>query len=204
MIAIIDSGGANIASVRFALERLDVAAELTADPQVIAAAERVILPGVGAAPVAMAKLDEAGLVECIRGLTQPVLGICLGMQLLFERSEEGNTPLLGLIGGTCAALDPSSGLTVPHMGWNRLIPQPGADTNPLLSGIAPGAHVYFVHSFAAPLSENTVAACDYGGAFMALVGRGNFMGAQFHPERSGPVGAAILQNFINLPAGRKG
>ncbi|MGB2411409.1 MAG: glutamine amidotransferase-related protein, partial [Candidatus Puniceispirillaceae bacterium] len=115
MIAIIDSGGANIASVRFALERLDVAAELTADPQVIAAAERVILPGVGAAPVAMAKLDEAGLVECIRGLTQPVLGICLGMQLLFERSEEGNTPLLGLIGGTCAALDPSSGLTVPHM-----------------------------------------------------------------------------------------
>ena len=204
MIAIIDSGGANIASVRFALERLGVDAALTADPAVISAAERVILPGVGAAPVAMAKLDEAGLVDCIRGLTQPVLGICLGMQLLFARSEEGDTPLLGLIDGTCVALDPSSGLTVPHMGWNRLIPQDGAGTHPLLAGIAPGAHVYFVHSYAAPVSEDTVAACDYGGAFTALVARGNFMGAQFHPERSGPVGAMILQNFINLPAGRKG
>ena len=99
MIAIIDSGGANIASVRFALERLGVDAELTADPAFISAAERVILPGVGAAPVAMAQLQAAGLVECIRSLTQPVLGICLGMQLLFERSEEGDTPLLGLIGG---------------------------------------------------------------------------------------------------------
>jgi len=201
MIAIIDSGGANIASVRFALERLGVDSELTADPEVIAAAERVILPGVGAAPVAMAQLEAAGLIECIRGLTQPVLGICLGMQLLFERSEEGDTPLLGLIGGTCLAFDPSSGLTVPHMGWNRLIPQ--GEAHPLLTGIAPGSHVYFVHGFAAPVSENTVAACDYGGAFTALVARGNFMGAQFHPERSGPVGAAILRNFINLPAGRE-
>lgn len=201
MIAIIDSGGANIASVRFALERLGVDSELTADPEVIAAAERVILPGVGAAPVAMAQLEAAGLIECIRGLAQPVLGICLGMQLLFERSEEGDTPLLGLIGGTCMAFDPSSGLTVPHMGWNRLIPQ--EEAHPLLTGIAPGSHVYFVHGFAAPVSENTVAACDYGGAFTALVARGNFMGAQFHPERSGPVGAAILRNFINLPAGRE-
>ena len=110
MIAIIDSGGANIASVRFALERLGVDSVLTADPAVISAAERVILPGVGAAPVAMAQLARAGLVECIRGLTQPVLGICLGMQLLFERSEEGDTPLLGLVGGTCGALDPGMGL----------------------------------------------------------------------------------------------
>ena len=204
MIAIIDSGGANIASVRFALERLGVDAELTADTDVISAAERVILPGVGAAPAAMAQLEVAGLVDCIRGLRQPVLGICLGMQLLFEHSEEGDTPLLGLIGGTCAALDPSSGLTVPHMGWNRLIPQEGAKgagSHPLLAGIVPGAHVYFVHSFAAPVSGDTVAACDYGGAFTALVARGNFMGAQFHPERSGAVGATILQNFINLPAG---
>ena len=204
MIAIIDSGGANIASVRFALERLGVDAELTADPAVISAAERVILPGVGAAPVAMARLDQAGLVNCIRGLTQPVLGICLGMQLLFERAEEGNTPLLGLIGGTCAAFDASGGLTVPHMGWNRLIPQDTDGAHPLLTGVASGAHVYFVHGYAAPVSENTVAACDYGGAFTALVARGNFMGAQFHPERSGPVGATILQNFINLPAGREG
>ena len=198
MIAIIDSGGANIASVRFALERLGVDAELTADPAVISAAERVILPGVGAAPVAMARLDQAGLVNCIRGLTQPVLGICLGMQLLFERSEEGNTPLLGLIGGTCAAFDASGGLTVPHMGWNRLQPTPGGADHPLLQGIEPGAHVYFVHSFAAPVTADTVASCSYGIDFTAMVSHGNFMGAQFHPERSGPVGARILQNFIDL------
>ena len=203
MIAIIDSGGANIASVRFALERLGVDSVLTADPAVISAAERVILPGVGAAPVAMAQLARAGLVECIRGLTQPVLGICLGMQLLFERSEEGDTPLLGLVGGTCGAFDPGMGLTVPHMGWNRLLPQ-GERRHPLLSGVEDGAHVYFVHSYAAPVSADTVASCSYGVDFTALVARGNFMGAQFHPERSGPVGARILGNFLALPAGGKG
>ena len=203
MIAIIDSGGANIASVRFALERLGVDSVLTADPAVISAAKRVILPGVGAAPVAMAQLARAGLVECIRGLTQPVLGICLGMQLLFERSEEGNTPLLGLVGGTCGAFDPGMGLTVPHMGWNRLLPR-GEGRHPLLSGVEDGAHVYFVHSYAAPVSADTVASCSYGVDFTALVARGNFMGAQFHPERSGPVGARILGNFLALPAGGKG
>ena len=203
MIAIIDSGGANIASVRFALERLGVESVLTADPAVISAAERVILPGVGAAPVAMAQLARAGLVECIRGLTQPVLGICLGMQLLFERSEEGDTPLLGLVGGTCGAFDPGMGLTVPHMGWNRLLPR-GEGRHPLLSGVEDGAHVYFVHSYAAPVSADTVASCSYGVDFTALVARGNFMGAQFHPERSGPVGARILGNFLALPAGGKG
>jgi glutamine amidotransferase len=203
MIAIIDSGGANIASVRFALERLGVDSVLTADPAVISVAERVILPGVGAAPVAMAQLARAGLVECIRGLTQPVLGICLGMQLLFERSEEGDTPLLGLVGGTCGAFDPGMGLTVPHMGWNRLLPR-GEGRHPLLSGVEDGAHVYFVHSYAAPVSADTVASCSYGVDFTALVARGNFMGAQFHPERSGPVGARILGNFLALPAGGKG
>ena len=203
MIAIIDSGGANIASVRFALERLGVDSVLTADPAVISAAERVILPGVGAAPVAMAQLARTGLVECIRGLTQPVLGICLGMQLLFERSEEGDTPLLGLVGGTCGAFDPGMGLTVPHMGWNGLLPR-GEGRHPLLSGVEDGAHVYFVHSYAAPVSADTVASCSYGVDFTALVARGNFMGAQFHPERSGPVGARILGNFLALPAGGKG
>lgn len=203
MIAIIDSGGANIASVRFALERLGVDSVLTADPAVISSAERVILPGVGAAPVAMAQLGRAGLVECIRGLTQPVLGICLGMQLLFERSQEGDTPLLGLVGGTCGAFDPGMGLTVPHMGWNRLVPQ-GEGRHPLLAGVEDGAHVYFVHSYAAPVSADTVASCSYGVDFTALVARGNFMGAQFHPERSGPVGARILGNFLALPAGGKG
>ena len=125
------------------------------------------------------------------------------MQLLFERSEEGDTPLLGLVGGTCGAFDPGMGLTVPHMGWNRLLPQ-GEGRHLLLSGVEDGAHVYFVHSYAAPVCADTVASCSYGVDFTALVARGNFMGAQFHPERSGPVGARILGNFLALPAGGKG
>ena len=125
------------------------------------------------------------------------------MQLLFERSEEGDTPLLGLVGGTCGAFDPGMGLTVPHMGWNRLLPQ-GEGRHPLLSGVEDCAHVYFVHSYAAPVSADTVASCSYGVDFTALVARGNFMGAQFHPERSGPVGARILGNFLALPADGKG
>ena len=198
MIAIIDSGGANIASVTFALERCGATATLTTDAEMIASADKVILPGVGAAPVAMAQLQKAGLVDCIRGLTQPVLGICLGMQLLFERSEEGDTALLGLIPGTVCAFQPAPGLSIPHMGWNRLLPTAGAAANPLLKGIDDGAHVYFVHSYFAPVSGDTVAACRYGADFTALVAHGNFMGAQFHPERSGPIGARILQNFLEL------
>lgn len=198
MIAIIDSGGANIASVTFALERCGATAALTTDAEMIASADKVILPGVGAAPVAMAQLQKAGLVDCIRGLTQPVLGICLGMQLLFERSEEGDTALLGLIPGTVCAFQPAPGLSIPHMGWNRLLPTAGAAANPLLKGIDDGAHVYFVHSYFAPVSGDTVAACRYGADFTALVAHGNFMGAQFHPERSGPIGARILQNFLEL------
>ena len=198
MIAIIDSGGANIASVTFALERCGATATLTTEAEMIASADKVILPGVGAAPVAMAQLQKAGLVDCIRGLTQPVLGICLGMQLLFERSEEGDTALLGLIPGTVGAFQPAPGLSIPHMGWNRLLPTAGAAANPLLKGIDEGAHVYFVHSYFAPVSGDTVAACRYGADFTALVAHGNFMGAQFHPERSGPIGARILQNFLEL------
>ena len=198
MIAIIDSGGANIASVIFALERCGATATLTTDAEMIASADKVILPGVGAAPVAMAQLQKAGLVDCIRGLTQPVLGICLGMQLLFERSEEGDTALLGLIPGTVGAFQPAPGLSIPHMGWNRLLPTAGVAANPLLKGIDDGAHVYFVHSYFAPVSGDTVAACRYGADFTALVAHGNFMGAQFHPERSGPIGARILQNFLEL------
>ena len=198
MIAIIDSGGANIASVTFALERCGATATLTTDAEMIASADKVILPGVGAAPVAMAQLQKAGLVDCIRGLTQPVLGICLGMQLLFERSEEGDTALLGLIPGTVGAFQSAPGLSIPHMGWNRLLPTAGAAANPLLKGIDDGAHVYFVHSYFAPVSGDTVAACRYGADFTALVAHGNFMGAQFHPERSGPIGARILKNFLEL------
>jgi len=193
MLAIVDSGGANIASVRFALERLGVRGELTADPAVIRAAERVILPGVGSAVEGMKRLQAKGLVDCVRGLTQPVLGICLGMQLLFENSEEGPTETLGLIPGTVALLPESPGITVPHMGWNTVLT--GRDPG-LLDGIGPDARFYFVHSYAAPVNAFTVASCDHGRPFTAIVQRGNFSGVQFHPERSGPAGARLLKNFV--------
>ena len=193
MLAIVDSGGANIASVRFALERLGVRSELTADPGVIRSAERVILPGVGSAAEGMKRLQAKGLVDCVRSLTQPVLGVCLGMQLLFEQSEEGNTPTLGLIPGRVALLPGSPGITVPHMGWNTLTPR--RETG-LLDGIGPDARYYFVHSYAAPVDDFTVATCTHGMPFAAIVQRGNLSGVQFHPERSGAAGARLLQNFV--------
>ena len=197
MIAIIDSGGANIASVRFALERLGADSLLTNDINTIRAADKVLLPGVGAAPVAMQRLSETGLVDCIRNLKQPVLGICLGMQLMFSRSAEGDTPLLGLFDATCTAFKPAEQRSVPHMGWNRLIFR---QDHALLAGVDNGAHVYFVHSFCAPVIPQTVAACQYGDDFTAIVGDKNFMGCQFHPERSGLIGARILQNFLEMPS----
>jgi len=195
MLAIVDSGGANIASVRFALERLGVQSELTADLAIIRAAKRVILPGVGSAPEGMRRLRERGLVDCVRSLTQPVLGICLGMQLLFESSAEGDTPSLGLIPGRVALLPESPGITVPHMGWNNLTIR--RDT-PLLHGFDATTRFYFVHSFAGPVNEFTLASCEHGTAFAAVVQRGNFSGVQFHPERSGAAGARLLQNFLAL------
>lgn len=195
MLAIVDSGGANIGSVRFALERLGVRSELTADPAVIRSADRVILPGVGAANEGMRKLQERGLVDCVRGLTQPVLGVCLGMQLLFESSEEGPTETLGLIPGVVALLPDSPGIQVPHMGWNTVL----CGRNPeLLDGIAPDARFYFVHSYAGPVNPFTVASCDHGTPFAAIVQRNNFSGVQFHPERSGEAGARLLKNFLTL------
>ncbi len=195
MIAIIDSGGANIASVKFALERLGVCSVLTDDADVICSADKVLLPGVGAAPIAMQRLAHAGLVECIRALQQPVLGICLGMQLLFSRSAEGDTPLLGLFDATCTAFTPTASRSVPHMGWNQLHFQ---QDHPLLAGVDNGAHVYFVHSYFVPVTNQTIAECSYGHDFTAMVGKKNFMGCQFHPERSGSVGARILQNFLEI------
>ena len=193
MLAIVDSGGANIASVRFALERLGGRSELTADPAVIRAAERVILPGVGSAVEGMKRLQATGLVDCVRGLTQPVLGICLGMQLLFESSAEGPTETLGLIPGEVTLLPDSPGVTVPHMGWNTVLT--GRKVG-LLDGLAQDARFYFVHSYAGPVNAFTVASCDHGTPFAAIVQRGNFSGVQFHPERSGPAGARLLKNFM--------
>ncbi len=197
MLAIVDSGGANIASVRFALERLGVRSELTADPAVIRSAERVILPGVGSAVEGMKRLQARGLVDCVRRLTQPVLGVCLGMQLLFDSSEEGPTQTLGLIPGVVALLPDSPGIQVPHMGWNTVLT--GKDI-PLLDGIAQDARFYFVHSYAGPVNAFTLASCDHGVPFAAMVQRGNFSGVQFHPERSGAAGAQLLKNFLEMPA----
>ena len=193
MLAIVDSGGANIASVRFALERLGVQSELTADPAVIRSADRVILPGVGAANEGMRKLHERGLVECVRGLTQPVLGVCLGMQLLFESSEEGPTETLGLIPGIVALLPGAPGIQVPHMGWNTVL---SGKRDGLLNGIPTDARFYFVHSYAGPVNAFTIASCDHGTPFAAIVQRANFSGVQFHPERSGVAGARLLKNFV--------
>lgn len=193
MLAIVDSGGANIASVRFALERLGIASELTADPTVIRSADRVILPGVGSANEGMRKLHERGLVACVRGLTQPVLGVCLGMQLLFESSAEGPTETLGLIPGRVERLPDFPGIQVPHMGWNTILcgRSPG-----LLDGIEADTRFYFVHSYAGPVNAFTVASCDHGTPFAAMVQRANFFGVQFHPERSGVAGARLLKNFV--------
>ena len=193
MLAIVDSGGANIASVRFALDRLGIQSELTADPAIILSADRVILPGVGAANEGMRKLHERGLVDCVRSLTQPVLGVCLGMQLLFESSAEGPTETLGLIPGRVDLLPCAPGIQVPHMGWNTILSGKNA---PLLEGIDEEARFYFVHSYAGPINAFTVASCDHGIPFAAVVQRGNFYGVQFHPERSGVAGARLLKNFV--------
>lgn len=192
-VVIIDSGGANLASLRFALERLGAVSEVSSDAAVVRGARRVILPGVGSAGDAMARLRAAGLDRVIPQLEQPLLGICLGMQLLCERSEEGHTDCLGVIPTQVRKLVPVRDRPVPHMGWNRL------DTripDPLLEGIAPEDYVYFVHSFAAPVSDATLATTEYGAPLTAVLRHRNFWGAQFHPERSAGPGARILDNFL--------
>jgi glutamine amidotransferase len=194
-VVLVDSGGTNIGSVCYALERLGVVASMTADAGWIRAASHVILPGVGAAAPGMSKLHDAGLVDVLRDLRQPLLGVCLGMQLLFERSEESDTECLGLLPGTVRHIPQSSNVRVPHMGWNAL--QIECD-DALLAGVDTGAFAYFVHSYAAPLAENTLASTQHGVAFSAVVRRGNVCGMQFHPERSGAVGARLLANFLEL------
>jgi glutamine amidotransferase len=194
-LAIIDSGGANIGSVRYALQRLGAESVFTADPEVIRRADRVILPGVGAAAAAMAQLRSHGLVSCIRELTQPVLGICLGMQLLFESSSEGDVDCLGLIAGRLERFGEAPGLRVPHMGWNHANVE---RADPLLEGLKEEPWFYFVHSYYAPVSPATLASCQHGVPFSAMVQQDNFRGAQFHPERSADQGAQILKNFLEL------
>ena len=194
-LAIIDSGGANIASLQYAVQRLGVSAELTTDANVIRNATHVILPGVGSAADCMTRLQRAGLVDVIQQLKQPFLGICVGMQLLFESSEEGNVNCFGLLPGRVQRFADHDGLPVPHMGWNTLkVLRP----SPLLNGFTEDDYLYYVHSFAAPVSDNTLATTEYGNAFSGVVQRENIFGAQFHPERSAKAGAKLLQNFLAL------
>jgi len=199
-VVIIDSGGANLASLQFALRRLGADATVSADPARIRAASHVLLPGVGAAQDTMQRLDDQRLTAVIPTLTQPLLGICLGMQLLFEESAEAApgssaTRALGIIPGRVERMAASAQRPVPHMGWNQLEPLRG---DPLFQGISEGEYVYFVHSYAAPVGADTLVAAEYGERFTAAVRRGNFRGVQFHPERSAAVGARVLANFLSL------
>jgi glutamine amidotransferase len=192
---IIDSGGANLASLQFALERLNAPATVSSNPSEVQNAPRVILPGVGSATDAMKRLHASGLAEVLPTLKQPVLGICLGMQLLFQHSEEGSVDCLGIIPDTVRRLKAEPGRPVPHMGWNNLV---GLRNDPLLQDISESDYVYFVHSFAAPVSDVTLARTDYGAQVSAVVRRDNFWGTQFHPERSATTGSRILANFLRL------
>lgn len=192
-LVIVDGGGANIASLRYALARLGHEAELTTDAARIRDARHVILPGVGAAAAAMERLGDSGLAEVLPTLSQPVLGICLGLQLLFTGSEEDDAACLGIIPGNARRFAGSPDLPVPHMGWNSV----QIDRKvPLLDGIPDGSYFYFVHSYAVDPGPAVVATSEYGRRFAAVVAEGNFLATQFHPERSGEHGARILANFL--------
>jgi glutamine amidotransferase len=203
MIALIDYGISNLRSVQKAFEHLDTQVTLTSDPNQVRRADKLILPGVGAFDAGMAGLGERGLIEPIKHAVRAgasLIGICLGMQLLFEASDEvmpgfDQTPGLGLLAGRVNRLR-GEGLHIPHMGWNQLNP---VRESPLLHDVAPGSYAYFVHSYVcAPDDANVIlATTDYGGAFASVVGAGNVWGIQFHPEKSQQVGLKVLGNFID-------
>jgi glutamine amidotransferase len=198
-IVIIDTGCANISSVKFALQRLGVQVTVSDDPATILASDKAFLPGVGSAQNAMVSIANKGLIETIQALQQPTLGVCLGMQLMTELSQEtglhstADIPCLNLIPGSVERMQVGD-LRLPHMGWNTVNPQ----RNPLFAGITHGTHFYFVHSYAVPVYEHTLATCEYGMAFSAAIHKDNFYGVQFHPERSGDAGAHLLENFVRL------
>jgi imidazole glycerol-phosphate synthase subunit HisH len=192
-IAIIDYGAGNIRSVQFALERLGEKSVLTKDPEVIRAAGKVVFPGVGRADTALEKLRQLDLDKVIFDLKQPVLGICLGMQLMCGPNEEGNISGIGIFNAPVRRFAVSG--KIPHMGWNSLAGLSGS----LMEGIGEGAFVYFVHSYFVPVIAETSASCLYEGRdFSAVLQKDNFYGCQFHPEKSGSIGERILQNFLTL------
>jgi len=189
-LAIVDLGCGNIGSVRLAFGRFGVEPVVTSAPEEIAGADKIILPGVGAAGFAMERIDTLGLRTTLTSLRQPALGICLGMQLLFDGSDEEDTACLGLIPGRVRALEAAPGRPVPHMGWSRVdVRTPGL-------GISSGDYLYFAHSFACDDGPAVVATASYGSDVAAVVQRDNWLGAQFHPERSGEAGAGFLESFL--------
>lgn len=193
-IAVVDYKGGNVQSVLFALERLGAQPILTADPEVLHRADKVLFPGEGEASSAMQALRESGLDQVLPTLTQPFLGICLGMQLLGVHSEENDTPMLGLLPFRVQRFVPDAEHKVPHMGWNNLQSLQG----PLFAGLGEADHVYFVHSFYAPVGPYTTAQAAHPAPFSAAVQHRNFYGVQFHTEKSGAVGTRILANFLSL------
>lgn len=199
-VVIIDTGCANVSSVRFAIERLGYQVQVTDDRADILSADKLFLPGVGTASEAMKNLDDRNLIALIKEVKQPILGICLGMQLLAELSEENiqgktsNVPCLGICDAHVLKLD-TKGLPLPHMGWNTV---KVIDNHPLFNGIAEDSYFYFVHSYGIPAGDYTIGETTYGQGFSAAIQVGNFYGVQFHPERSSKVGAKLIENFLAL------
>ncbi len=190
-LVIVDVGCGNIGSVAISLERFGIAPVVTGAAEEIAAADKVVLPGVGAAGYAMEQIGARGLAPVLRALRQPALGICLGMQILFEGSDEEDTACLGLMPGRVRKLEPAAGRPVPHMGWSRI------EVRDEDVGLRSGDYVYFAHSFACDPGPETVASADYGRPIPAVVRSGNWLGAQFHPERSGEAGARFLRRWLD-------
>ena len=191
-IVIINYDAGNIQSVKYAFERLGITPVVSGNKEVIRNADKVIFPGVGEASWAMNSLKKNDLIDLIPDLKQPVLGICLGMQLMCESTEEGETKALGIFPVQVKRF--TNEKKVPHMGWNQLEDL----KSDLLKGIVPNEYAYFVHSFYVPVIEDTIASCDYILPFSAALQKDNFYACQFHPEKSGTVGVKILENFINL------
>ena len=194
MIAIVDYKMGNLRSVENALRRLGAEFVVTADAEVIKRADRVLLPGVGNAAEAMDNLRKAGLVEVIRSLRRPVLGICVGMQVMCRHSEEGDVDCLGIFDARVKRFEPSQQVKVPHMGWNRV----GNLESKLFKGIDGGEYVYFVHSYYPELCPDTIATTTHGKMFSVALKYENFYGTQFHPEKSVDVGERIIANFLKL------
>lgn len=194
MIAIVDYKMGNLRSVENALKRLGAEFCVTSEEEVIRAADRVLLPGVGNAAEAMENLRKANLVEVIRSLRRPVLGICVGMQVMCRHSEEGDVECLNIFDARVRRFTPSAELKVPHMGWNRI----GNLESKLFRGLDSGSYVYFVHSYYPELCPDTIATSQHGVMFSAALKYENFYGTQFHPEKSGDVGERIIENFLKL------